>query len=224
MTMGLLRQVSVTLFLLGSCCTEGFAPQKISGTTTNQCKLYSTTESSSPAEENVDTVSLEPKEVVKLFGRLAEKYIMLDETGGMCCYSACKDCEFRLPDGGYRMADQSAARPKWIPIYEERNFAGQNKEHTAKWKNEIFTDGPSVDKDQFVNAVVNMSYAPPLGGPFVAGSAGQIDDTAAAERLFDILSDGKEKLARHRMSVSLKELANGEQGLTWPAFSGALGL
>ena len=55
---------------------------------------------------------VEPKEAVKIFGRLAEKYIMLDASGGLCCYSACSDCEYRLPGGGYRMADQSAARPK----------------------------------------------------------------------------------------------------------------
>jgi hypothetical protein len=106
-------------------------------------------------------VSIEPKDAVKLFGRLAEKYIMLDESGGMCCYSACKDCEYRLPDGGYRMADQSASRPKWIPVYEERYFSGQNKEHKAKWSTEIFTDGPSVTKEEFVNAIVEMEYAPP---------------------------------------------------------------
>lgn len=34
-------------------------------------------------------ISLDPKEAIKLFGRLAEKYIMLDSTAGMCCYSAC---------------------------------------------------------------------------------------------------------------------------------------
>ena len=34
-------------------------------------------------------VAIDPKEVVKVFGRLAEKYIMLDASGGMCCYSAC---------------------------------------------------------------------------------------------------------------------------------------
>jgi hypothetical protein len=33
--------------------------------------------------------SMDPKEAVKLFGRLAEKYIMLDSSGGMCCYSGC---------------------------------------------------------------------------------------------------------------------------------------
>ncbi len=40
-------------------------------------------------QESVTEVSMEPKEAVKLFGRLAEKYIMLDATGGMCCYSGC---------------------------------------------------------------------------------------------------------------------------------------
>jgi hypothetical protein len=115
-------------------------------------------------------VSIEPKEAVKLFGRLAEKYIMLDSSGGMCCYSACAgkfllssnslflfciilkpdafflvsivDCEFREPGGGYRMADQSASRPKWIPVYEVRKFESQGKEHTSKWSTEIFKNGP----------------------------------------------------------------------------------
>jgi hypothetical protein len=38
-----------------------------------------------------ETISVDPKEAVKLFGRLAEKYILLDASGGMCCYSACSD-------------------------------------------------------------------------------------------------------------------------------------
>jgi hypothetical protein len=59
------------------------------------------------------------------------------------------------------MADQSASRPKWIPVYEERSFASQNKEHKAKWSTDIFTDGPAVTKEEFVNAVAEMSYVPP---------------------------------------------------------------
>jgi hypothetical protein len=52
------------------------------------------------------------------------------------------DCEYREPGGGYRMADQSASRPKWIPVYEERKFESQGKEHTSKWSIEIFKNGP----------------------------------------------------------------------------------
>jgi hypothetical protein len=87
-------------------------------------------------------VSVDPKEAVKLFGRLAEKYIMLDASAGLCCYSGCSDCEYREPGGGYRMADQSASRPKWIPNYDHRSFPSSGKEHTTKWSSELFTEGP----------------------------------------------------------------------------------
>ena len=40
-------------------------------------------------------IEINPKDAVKLFGRLAEKYVMLDSSGGMCCYSACSG-EFKL--------------------------------------------------------------------------------------------------------------------------------
>lgn len=39
--------------------------------------------------------SLDVKEKAKIFGRMADKYILLDESGGDCCYSGCKDCEYR---------------------------------------------------------------------------------------------------------------------------------
>ena len=41
-----------------------------------------------------DVTTIDPKEAVKLFGRLAEKYIMLDASGGMCCYSACSGKDY----------------------------------------------------------------------------------------------------------------------------------
>jgi hypothetical protein len=117
------------------------------------------------------------------------------------------------------MADQSASRPKWIPAYDDRKFEASGKEHTTKWSTEIFTSGPAVTKDEFVNALVEMQYAPPLGGPYVGASAAMIEDTSAATYLFDLLAGEKEKLTKHRMMTRLKELAGGEEGLTWAAFS-----
>jgi hypothetical protein len=195
---------------------QAFAPHGVR-TSPHEC--------SAPLFSSVSDISIEPKEAVKLFGRLAEKYIMLDESGGLCCYGGCQDCEYRLPDGGYVMADQSSSRPKWIPVYEERSFANLDKEHKSKWSTEIFVNGPAVTKEEFVAAIKSMSYATPLGGPYVAKPAGEsMEDDSAAEALFDLLADGKEKLARHKMSVRLKKVSNGEQGITWPAFSAALGL
>jgi len=177
------------------------------------------------AESCAGTVQIDPKEAVKLFGRLAEKYIMLDASAGMCCYSGCTDCEYREPGGGYRMADQSSARPKWIPCYDRREFVAQGKEHTTKWSIEIFADGmPVVNREQFVERIVGMSYAPPLGGPFLSASAAAIEDMSASSAFFDVLAGENEKLTRHRMEKEMKSLANGEEGLTWAMFSAALGV
>jgi hypothetical protein len=116
------------------------------------------------------------------------------------------------------MADQSASRPKWIPVYEERKFEASGKEHTSKWSSEIFANGPAVSKDEFVQVVTNMSFAPPLGGPYVSASTATLDELSAAS-LFEFLAGEKEKLTKHRMGKSLRELAKGEEGLTWAMFS-----
>ena len=135
------------------------------------------------------------------------------------------------------MADQSASRPKWIPVYEDRVFANVNKEHVAKWKIGLFGTGsadggrdgesnfvPSLSKQEFVAGLVDLEFVPPLGGPFVSKTAATIEDTTLVEYLFDVLSNGKEKLSRYKMSLGLKDLADGEQGLTWASFSEAMGV
>jgi hypothetical protein len=136
----------------------------------------------------------------------------------------CKDCEYRLPGGGYRMADQSSSRPKWIPCYDERSFESSGKEHTTKWSSEIFTDGPAVTKEEFVSRVIAMEFNPPLGGPYMSKSSAGIEDVTATEALFDILSDGKEKLTKHKMGTKIKELAGGEEGLVWSNFADSLSI
>ena len=133
------------------------------------------------------------------------------------------DCEFREPGGGYRMADQSSARPKWIPCYERREFQSQGKEHTTKWSSVIFDGVLFVTKDEFVDKIKPMEFVPPLGGPYLAASAAAIEEDTAAAALFDVLAGEKEKLTRHRMGTQMKLLANGEEGITWAMFSAALG-
>ena len=68
------------------------------------------------------------------------------------------DCEFREPGGGYRMADQSSARPKWIPCYERREFKSHGKEHTTKWSSVIFDGVLFVTKDEFVEKIKQMEF------------------------------------------------------------------
>ena len=224
------RQISkaTALFLLATSGANAFVPTS-GGRPANGAFANAPAASISAGTSRRTTslasteVSVDPKEAVKLFGRLAEKYIMLDDSGGMCCYSACSDCEFRLPDGGYKMADQSASRPKWIPVYEHRAFESQGKEHTSKWSTEIFSEGPAVSREKFIAKVTNeMDYAPSLGGPYLSASGAAIEDDALVGKLFDLLAGDKEKLTKHRMSTRMKEIAGDEEALTWPTFLSAL--
>ena len=158
------------------------------------------------------------KEAVKIFGRLAEKYIALDSSGGNCCYSGCTGCEYRLPDGGYKMADQTAARPKWIPHYDVRVM--NTKQHTTKWSSNLFLhpNVTAITKDEFVNAIVNLEYVPPLGGPYISASAAHITDTTVLQKVFDVIAEEKTKLTKFKMSIRIKQLSNGEEGMTWQSF------
>jgi hypothetical protein len=74
-----------------------------------------------------------------------------------------------------------------------------------------------------VAAMIDLVYAPPLGGPYIAASGAAMDGTGAAEALFHLLAGGKEKLTKHRMGLTLKELSGGEQGVSWKHFADAVG-
>ena len=81
----------------------------------------------------------------------------------------------------------------------------------------------AVTKLEFIDNVKQMKFTPPLGGPYVGASAGAIEDDTALGYLFDsLIADGKEKLTKHRMSIRMKEIANNEEGLSWPIFSSIL--
>lgn len=123
------------------------------------------------------------------------------------------------------MADQSSSRPKWIPVYDERKFEAMGKEHTSKWSSEIFTNGPAVTKEEFVEAILEqLEYVPPLGGPYVSKSAATLESSEGASAVFDLLAGEKEKLTKHRMSTRLRELSNGEEGITWASFQKIMGV
>ena len=126
------------------------------------------------------------------------------------------------------MADSTSARPKWIPSYAQRTGAG-GKEHVSKWSTELFLDDEAfVDAETFVDRLRAVDYAPPLGGPYLAASAAEISDDsssgaqAACLRLFKVLSGGKPKLSKAKMSVRLKQLAGGEEGMMWASFLSAM--
>ena len=93
--------------------------------------------------------TLPTAECAKLFGRFAENQLYLDPEVGGCCHSACDDCEWRLPDGGYRFDLLKAMKPKWVPCYQHRDFGDERGSHTPRWVAALFPDGAPLARDAF---------------------------------------------------------------------------
>ena len=93
--------------------------------------------------------ALPTAECAKLFGRFAENQLYLDPEVGGCCHSACDDCEWRLPDGGYRFDLLKAMKPKWVPCYQHRDFGDERGSHTPRWVSALFPDGAPLAREAF---------------------------------------------------------------------------
>jgi hypothetical protein len=81
-------------------CIHSSVPIKLRRTALSMC-----TDSSD--KEKVDEIDM-----IKIFGRMAEKTLFGDGSAGQCCHSGCPDCEWR-----YSFDILQSARPKWIPTY-----------------------------------------------------------------------------------------------------------
>mmetsp|Transcript_34683 Transcript_34683/g.73166 ORF Transcript_34683/g.73166 Transcript_34683/m.73166 type:complete len:266 (+) Transcript_34683:80-877(+) len=180
---------------------------------------------SSPVTDvSTSTKPFDEVDAVKLFGRLAEPYIMIDHTDGKCCYGGCNDCEHRNPDGTYPMTILETPAPMWIPHYVFR-YGDGDLEHETKWASELYSDMRLLmTKEKFVESLAALEYVPPGVGPAVPVSEGEITNFAAAEALFDVLSKGKERMARPFMMGRMRKLNNKEDGMNWDTFREILGL
>ena len=104
-------------------------------------------------------------DAARLYGRFAEKTLYLDKQVGACCHSACSDCEWRDPEGGYRFDLLKANFPKWLPCYLERDFCDERGCHVPTWSQQLFPDGPesSVSRDDFAARLIGLDFEMPMG-------------------------------------------------------------
>eukprot|EP00747_Dinoflagellata_sp_TGD_P185185 gnl/TRDRNA2_/TRDRNA2_41596_c0_seq1.p1 gnl/TRDRNA2_/TRDRNA2_41596_c0~~gnl/TRDRNA2_/TRDRNA2_41596_c0_seq1.p1 ORF type:complete len:336 (-),score=27.99 gnl/TRDRNA2_/TRDRNA2_41596_c0_seq1:173-1180(-) len=117
------------------------------------------------AAEGIDVA-----EMAKIFGRLAEDVIYLDNSVGVCCHKDCSNCEWFLPDGSYYPPIAEAKQPTWIPCYTENDFSLGNRGrrlrrgcHRPQWP-EMFAAGP-LTEDTFPNALKALQFSMPAGPP-----------------------------------------------------------
>ena len=119
-------------------------------------------------------------EVAKLFGRFAENVLHLDRDVGACCHSACSDCEWRTPDGGYRWDVMKAMQPKWVGCYRERDFEDQRGCHAPKWATTLFAESDDIGRDEFAARLRGMEYAEAMG------PKGKVLDAMPSDEVLDL--------------------------------------
>lgn len=165
------------------------------------------------------SADIDVKEYIKIFGRLGEKKLFGDESAGLCCHSACENCEWR-----YSFDIIQSARPKWIPTYREIIFK-DGREHIAKWS-EIFLEGDkTINRDQFCERIAAIKFEMPLGpSGFLTAKQADVSEEAL-DAFWGHMSRGKATLSPKQMQIRLKkmlEIADGNEGVMWPDFIDSL--
>eukprot|EP01041_Mallomonas_annulata_P012609 gene12609-26549_t len=159
---------------------------------------------------------LDTREQTKIFGRLADKNLLLDVPGAgspemmNCCHGGCDNCEYS------RIFDNlSSGRPKWIPIYIERQLV-DGRSHISPWKG-IFENDNEISKEDFISRLRLLEYRACLGPPSTVPSDELPTDETLNTIWLSLISDETHtKLSSTQLVNRLKDLSGVEHGITWP--------
>lgn len=126
-------------------------------------------------------------EVIKLFNRMCDKYLLLDVPGagtpGMinCCHSGCDNCDFA------RVFDEmSSGRAKWVALYPYRKHC-DGRDHTPPWSKIFEFDSEIICKDQFIQRFMALPSVDVSMGPPSAVSPASEPSREAMEEFWMIL-------------------------------------
>lgn len=156
-------------------------------------------------------------ELCKLFGRVADKIVLMDESAGACCHSGCDGCPFR-----YSFDVLEAAAPKWITTYVTKTIG--ERVHTPLLLTTAFAGEKRVTRDDFVKRVTAAGYTQPIGPAL--GAVERIGIKNAPELSPDIASAfftalagaEAETLTAPAAAKRLREWAGGKDGLMYDEF------
>ncbi|EOD28676.1 hypothetical protein EMIHUDRAFT_234836 [Emiliania huxleyi CCMP1516] len=159
---------------------------------------------------------------------LAEPLVHLDPEVGACCHSACSDCEWRLPDGGYRFDVLKATKPKWVPCYLRRDFGDERGCHEPRWASALFPGGGEVTRAQFGEALAGLGFEMPMGPRGSVGADGGVPESAADALWAWLAGDGDALTpegARTRLQAMAEDpqaegaVGEGPDHLVWKEFA-----
>jgi hypothetical protein len=146
-----------------------------------------------PVASGVASVAVSTRDVATLFGRLSEPVLYLDRNVGACCHSACSDCEWRDPAGGYRWDLMRSTVPKWIPCYLLRDFQDERGCHVPNWASALFPDGAgsTINRADFGERISALPFEMPMGPKGKITSETCAECAKSPHLLFTLLSNNK---------------------------------
>ena len=183
----------------------------------------------------VVATALPSMEAAKLFGRVAEKTLYLDKQVGACCHSACSDCEWREPDGGYRFDLLRATVPKWMPLYVSRDFEDERGCHEPVWAQTLFPGDGTCTRQEFATRFAALEFSMPMGPKGAIKADADKPSSEAVDAFWAWLCNGEScdeldaATALQRLQdMSLAENREGAIGegpdmIVWKEFAKALG-
>ncbi|KAJ1419338.1 hypothetical protein B484DRAFT_453444 [Ochromonadaceae sp. CCMP2298] len=158
-------------------------------------------------------------ELTKIFGRIADKQLLLDIPGagtpGMvnCCHGGCDNCDY-----SHVFDSMQSGRPKWVALYPtgDRQLI-DGRAHTAPWS-AIF-EGQGVSQEAFAAKLSSLPYNACLGPPSSVPPDEPISETAVAELWAKVMGeDLGGLLTSNKMVTAMQTLTGEEHGATWKKF------
>lgn len=165
--------------------------------------------------------ALDDRELTKLFGRMADKLLLLDVEGAgtvemkNCCHGGCDNCPYS------RVFDEMrSGRPKWVALYSYRELI-DGRNHQSPWADALFGEDASLTQEAFAQRVNELPYAACLGPPKSVPKDEPLSDEAV-DALWTVLAAGEAELTVDRMAQRLIETTGEEHGATWQKFKEGL--
>lgn len=137
--------------------------------------------------------TINTREVAKLFGRFADKELLLDVPGAgtpemmNCCHGGCDNCAY-----SHIFDFMSSARAKWIPLYIHRRLI-DGREHTAPWAPLFSPDNETITKAQFSSRLQTLPLQLTMGPPQSVPADEDIDPLVI-DKLWEALAENNDTL------------------------------
>lgn len=165
------------------------------------------------------------REMVMIFGRLADKELLLDVEGAgtpemaNCCHGGCDNCNYS------RIFDSlSAGRAKWVALYTTRTLI-DDRSHESPWAKIFLSDEDAISKEDFVKRIQSLPYKTQMGPPSLPKdvSADEIPSNESIEQLWNCAARNRQEgevkeMNQSQLMDALKKVTGEPHGALWSDF------